>query len=185
MMNNSGLNIQTILINKKSALNHQSGQGVKCPVCFSWFFRAPSHLSRAKNPTCSRACACEARKIRIETHCVSCGKSMEQTPSDANRIVTCSKKCSTLRRIKRGGIETNNSHYAFSAYKNAAKIKTKDCKCKKCNTSIGSWVVKGIKAYLQDDGDVIIDDTNAEIWCRRCHLSDIALIGVEARYIRT
>jgi hypothetical protein len=30
---------------------------------------------------------------------------------------------------------------------------------------------------MQSDGEVIINDENTELWCRHCHLKDVAPLG--------
>lgn len=151
-----------------------------CPICGVVFNRAPSHVSRTKgHSTCSRACAAEARKVRVETQCVICEKSMELIPSEVEKKTTCSKECSTLRRT-RGSKNTKPA--ALAAYQKRAKEIAKTMECKNCGTSIGPWVVRGLKAEVTDDGKTIIDDECAELWCRHCHLSNVAHLGFIARY---
>ena len=151
-----------------------------CPICGVIFNRPPSHVARNKgHTTCSRACAAEARKVRVETHCVICGKSMELTPCDVARKTTCSKECSTLRRT-RGS--KNTKPKSLAAYKKRAKEIAKTMECKNCGTSIGPWVVRGLEAEVTNSGKTIIGDECAELWCRHCHLSNIAPLGFIARY---
>ena len=149
---------------------------VSCPVCWTRFSRPPSHLSRASVSTCSRACAAEARVVRVSTECVICGKEMSMIPSDVGKVTTCSTACSTLRRIKLGTRKTS-----FAKYQKAAKrIRTRGS-CQKCGTNCGPWVIRGMTSNMQENGTVTVNESGAELWCRHCHLKDIAHLGAPAR----
>jgi len=139
-----------------------------CPICLTPYHRPPSHIARCKGvSTCSVACAVIARRVRVETHCVTCGKSMEQTPSNAVRVVTCSKECSTVRRIK--DIATVKP-YGLGVYIAKVKEIKSFSQCKNCGVEVGPWVVRGLGAAVSPSGEVELDESDAELWCRHCHL---------------
>ena len=163
----------------KTGYNESRYMHLVCPVCGTRFHRPPSHVARNKgHTTCSRGCASEARRVRIETHCVACGKSMEQTPSDAKRITTCCKECSTLRRIK----DINNVRpWALGAYQKKMKEIANRGDCVNCGVEMGPWVVRGLRASVDDSGASIVDDSSAELWCRHCHLCGISESGLLGR----
>ena len=150
-----------------------------CPVCGTRFHRPPSHVARNKDhTTCSRGCASEARKVRIETHCVICGEGMELIPSMIEKKTTCSKQCSTLRRVK--DIKTVRKS-SLGAYKRIALEISNRGKCENCCTQTGPWVVRGLKATVAATGEVIIDKSATHLWCRHCHLSSVAQSGYFGR----
>ena len=166
------------LLNNSTGYHPNRKMPVSCPICGETFYRAPSHVARVAVSTCSRACAAEASKVRVITHCVSCQVPMEQTPTNAERITTCSKKCSTLRRTKGSkGTKPN----ALGVYIRAAnRIVTKQ-ECLKCQTNTGPWAIRGLDAKLLPDGSTTLDESKAELWCRHCHLTEIAPSGPLAR----
>ena len=142
-----------------------------CPVCGTKFHRPPSHVARNKwHTTCSVGCAAEARKVRVESSCVICGKAMELIPSEVIRRTTCSKQCSTLRRIK--NIETV-SPYRLGGYKAAAKEIAKKQECEKCGIRVGPWVVRNLIAKVTALGETIVDRSRHQLWCRRCYLAEL------------
>ena len=150
-----------------------------CPICGTRFHRPPSHVARVKGiATCSRGCAAEAREVRVETNCVSCGKVMSQKPSDSIKITTCSKECSTLRRIKNiKAVKPSSLGGYLKAAKRIAKIET----CHKCLGNTGPWVVRNLMASVRSTGETIVDESSAELWCRSCHLIEVAPKGPPAR----
>ena len=150
---------------------------ISCPICGTRFHRPPSHVERNKNGTyCSRACAGEALKIRVITHCVSCGKEMELTPNLAIRIKTCSKECSTLRRTK-GKI--GKKYNLKPALKIIKEIKKRG-KCEKCGATQGPWVVRGVIGEVLETGVSVVKSNGAELWCRLCHLHGIQPLAIKA-----
>lgn len=150
---------------------------ITCPICFTKFHRPPSHAARVATCYCSRGCAAQGAITRVIRHCVSCGKPMELTPSNAVKITTCSKKCSTLRRAKGKNKNCRN----FAVITKRLKEIQKRGECVKCGVNHGPWAVRGLFGEMQFNGDVNIDDENAELWCRHCHLIDVAPLGALAR----
>lgn len=149
---------------------------MSCPICGRQFRRAPSHAARVGLNCCSRGCAAKAREVRIETHCVVCGKAMEQTPSNAERVTVCSKLCSSIRRRKSDAPKKSS----FAAYKKAAEEISMQAGCVTCGVTHGPWVVRGLRVSFDSESAVVIDRDNATLWCRNCHLRDIAPVGGEA-----
>ena len=132
---------------------------VLCLHCGTGFFRFASHVRRRGKNYCSVACKKEKKKVRVHTNCVVGGDDMEQTPSDAMRVVTCSKECSSNRR--RGeAIGRSWPEYKALVSKVAA-IKT----CCRCGSKSGPWVVNGLMQELNEE--------KASLWCRPCHLKEI------------
>jgi hypothetical protein len=150
-----------------------------CPICGISFEKPAAWAKRCENHYCSRACCTEGRKVRIETHCVVCGKAMEQTPSDAARITTCGKHCSSIRR--RSDTPRPSS---FALYKKAAKNIVENGACCKCGKKHGPWIVRCLNVVLGNDNNVHVDADSARLWCKHCHLKDIAPIGGDANKLR-
>ena len=147
---------------------------ITCPICFTKFHRPPSHVARVATCYCSRACSAEGHKIRVISECVSCGKPMELPPSSVGKKTTCSKKCSTLRRSKGG--KSNNCRGFAAVISRIKKIQERG-ECVNCGVKHGPWAVRNLSGEMQSDGEVIINDENTELWCRHCHLKDVAPLG--------
>lgn len=159
-------------LSNKSKLASSPECNAVCPICFIAFRRAASHLARVGTAYCSTACRIEGRKVRIETHCVVCAVSMEQTPSDAVRVRTCSKKCSSIRRRVEGQSRNNRSRFRGSPEVKMALSKVMAAsKCAWCGADQGPWVVRGLVVSLLDDMPSA-DDNVAYLLCRCCHLAD-------------
>lgn len=176
-----GFLVKTGVAFEKSNLTGYAGSRhmhLTCPICGLRFHRPPSHVARNKvSTTCSRGCASESLKVRIETECVSCGASMEQTPSNAARVTTCSKECSTLRRVK--NIKTVKR--SLGAYVKASREICGRQSCEKCGANSGPWVVRNLEASIDESGRSYVDSSAAELWCRKCHLIDVAPMGAVER----
>lgn len=170
--------IYVIERSNENKLRTASGKiGLICPICGLKFATYAAWAKKVNVCCCSRACAAEARKVRVITQCVSCGKDMEHTPSDAARITTCSKVCSTLRRVKGNGAPLRNSSAAI--YQEAAKRISQSQECSSCGVLHGPWCVVGLQ-YRWDHGvPTMVHD--GELWCRKCHLDRASKLGVLAR----
>jgi len=163
----------------RGKININRKMGVTCPICYVVFYRPPSHIERVKTypPCCSRACSAESRKIKVLFNCVSCGNEMELAPSEIGRKTTCSKQCSTLRRVKdKNNVKKTSLGYYQKTIKEIARCSV----CKECGVTSAIWIVKNCEAKLLDSGEVNVDISEAELVCRGCHLSGIAIIGGEA-----
>jgi hypothetical protein len=158
--------------------NESRAMLITCPVCFTKFKRAPSHVARRETCCCSRGCAAEIRKVRVISPCVSCGKQMELTPSNVPKKTTCSKSCSTLRRVKNSKTVKKTS---FGAYLKRVKEISARQLCANCLTTVGPWAVKNLEASMNDEGDVTVNDDHAELWCLSCHMSNVAPLGAPIR----
>lgn len=154
--------------------------GMTCPICGIRFERYMSHLERVDCPTCSVACAGMARRVRIITNCTVCGTAMEQTPSNAARITTCSKRCSSLRRTSGNPLANPSS---TAAYKVAAAKALEAGQCKICGVKHGPWSVVGIKVEYSDGRTSLLE--SGELWCRQCHLAKASTLGAQARRAQT
>lgn len=164
--------------NLSSLLTTHGKTGARCPICGIHFERYACHLARANNPTCSRACAAIARRVRVHTKCTICNADMDQTPSNAARVVTCSKACSIIRRVKGEEPCPRNS----AAYKKAARAIADRQKCAACGIGHGPWVVRGLHFSYSQGVFAIVSD--GELWCRTCHLAAILPRAVFARKLQ-
>jgi hypothetical protein len=164
-------------LNNKTTLMRTIGMlGFTCPVCGLTFEKPAAWAKRSNINYCSRECSNEGRKVRIHTKCVVCGVDMEQTPSDASKITTCGKRCSSIRR-RRG----TPSPGSFTAYKSEMKRIAEAGVCSQCGVQHGPWVIRGIKSELVVDAMLIIDHTSGSLWCRPCHFHNIGVVGGRAR----
>jgi endogenous inhibitor of DNA gyrase (YacG/DUF329 family) len=146
---------------------------VSCPICGCTFARHTSHVTRVANPTCSIACAAKAREIRVFKHCTICSKEMEQTPSEAARVVTCSKRCSFVKKTKGKGhpAKVHGSAIYLAAVKKLYAIG----RCENCSTTTGPWAVRGLVFdYSQLEPRLT---SEGSLWCRFCHLKQVAPLG--------
>lgn len=154
--------------------------GFVCEICGLPFERNASAAKRHRTSFCSVACFHESMRVRIETPCIICGNKMSLQPSQIGKKVTCSKECSTRRRIslgKKGKITPS----VFAEYKRAAaSIKTREICCN-CKRTTGPWVVRNLEITVPDTGPVAVNASAAELWCKKCHLCDCAPLGAPAR----
>lgn len=151
---------------------------ITCPICYTRFNRPPCHVARSAVNYCSRGCQAEGRKVRVHTTCIICENDMEQTPSNAARVVTCSKKCSSIRRRN---LDRPPRKTSFAAYKKSVNEIIKSGACSHCGVRHGPWAVRGVNVKVSQDGEVYADASTAELWCRNCHLTDIAPLGAAER----
>jgi hypothetical protein len=167
-------------LTNKTGYDESRTMVIVCPICFTSFNRPPSHVTRTKTGVscCSRQCAASARVVRISVPCVSCSAPMELIPSSVGKITTCSKKCSTLRRI---GSDATSKQSSFGVYKKAIAEISANGACKHCRTSIGPWAVRGVRVSIMADGETMVHTNDAELWCKQCHLVGIAPLGAPAR----
>jgi len=157
---------------QKTKLSYNDGMQVACSYCGISFKRPASHLERVSAPCCSRACAAAIRVINIETKCIICHKIFVVIPSNLVRKTTCSKECSSMRR-KSG---KNLNIRSLAKVKIVIKEIEKRCYCYNCNSVIGPWVVRNIGATYEN-GHTEVNSTKAELWCKHCHLKNIAPLG--------
>ena len=154
--------------------------GFVCEICGLQFERFASAAKRHKSSFCSVACANEARRVRIETPCIICGNKMSLQPCQIGKNVTCSKECSTRRRINTGK-KWKITPSSFAEYKKAASaIKAREICCN-CKITSGPWVVRNLELTVTDSGSVVVNSSAAELWCKKCHLRDCAPLGAPAR----
>lgn len=161
-----------------SGLNRTHGMMyLTCPICFITFGRYACQVARVENPTCSYACAGKAREVRVFKPCIVCGVEMEQTPSEADRVVTCSKRCRFIRKTQGRGQPVRLG--STGVYRAAVKELYALGGCAKCATKIGPWAVRGLQFEFVDGYAVM--KSSGELWCRACHLTDVAPLGTPAR----
>lgn len=151
-----------------------------CPICLRHFRRPYAWVKRVNVSYCSRACAAEGAKVRVIRQCVSCGKDFELVPSQVHRYSTCSAKCSTLRRVARNRTGRPSSRHHFGAYRKRIEAIAAAEVCCHCGRRHGPWIVRDVRAELMPDGEVVVDDHNASLWCRDCHLHDIQPLALAA-----
>lgn len=152
-----------------------------CPICGVVFERYACHAKRVGASYCGAACAGIGRRVRVETTCVVCGKSYEATPTDAAKVVTCSKNCSSVRKRSRGRSPVEGRPiYAWAAVRKLVREIAEHQKCSRCSREYGPWKVRGIRAST-DGGKVVADGSQAFLLCEDCHLGEIAVIGGESR----
>jgi hypothetical protein len=72
--------------------------GFVCEVCGTAFERYACWAKRHKVNSCGKACADEAKRIRVEKICVVCFKKFVTSPVMAARYVTCSRGCLAKNR---------------------------------------------------------------------------------------
>lgn len=150
---------------------------LECPICLTTFGRYASQIASVDNPTCSYACAYKAKEVRVFKPCVVCGIEMEQTPSEASRVTTCGKRCSSIRR--RGGELKPIREQGAKEYRQRVKeIQLLGC-CARCGSRVGPWVVRGLVFDYSGEEPKMI--SSGLLWCRKCHLEDVASLGTPAR----
>lgn len=165
-------------LSNQTPLSREAGQiRMTCPVCGIKFKRATSHVVRVAVSTCSRACAAQARIIRVCQPCVICGKEMELQPSDIGKITTCSKACSFVRRTKGKGYPISKGTTAV--YKKHVLQMRQIGVCSNCGTVHGPWSLRNSAISLATGYPEIVNA--GELWCRSCHLADVAALGSEVR----
>jgi hypothetical protein len=163
-------------LNNKTPLSRAAGKlSFTCPNCYLIFERYACWAKRVNVNYCSRECADEGRKVRVQVSCVVCGVGMELTPSDIGRITTCCKRCSAKRRQ----CDTPYPR-SFTNYKNAVKLIAKREVCSRCGTRSGPWRVRGIESEL-DDGLLNVDASKAFLLCQTCHFKEVGVIGGRSR----
>lgn len=111
---------------------------VECMHCDKPFTRYACHVYRRERYFCGRACTDSAKVIRIATQCCICHRPMEQTPSDAERVTTCSKECSSKRR----SVESPKNPYHAPLYRAAVLAARKIETCSDCGRRHGPWMVR-------------------------------------------
>ena len=72
----------------------------KCFICGKSVKKYQSQ-DRSKKSYCSKECRVKGSINKDEYKCVTCGKSMLQTPSQSERVKTCSKECSSKYQSER------------------------------------------------------------------------------------
>lgn len=142
---------------------------VMCLHCETGFFRFASHVRRRGKNYCSVGCKNEGKKVRMHTKCVVCSKDMEQTPSDAARVITCSQECSSQRKRT----ATPKSLRGRSEYKEVVAKTAAIGICCKCEQTNGPWVVAGLTHE--------IDESRVRLFCRKCHLDEIRKLADAAK----
>lgn len=152
-----------------------------CHICFTDFLRPAAWVKRVKTSYCGRSCAAQGARVETETKCKACGKPMIQSPSDADRVKTCSKECSSALKRSRG---RGHSVTSWSSYRAAAGEVARRGKCVRCGTCAGPWVVRGLRVVAESGQLPRAVSESAELWCRHCHMVAIQPDGLAARKYR-
>jgi hypothetical protein len=151
---------------------------LQCPICGIDFLRYACHAKRVAVNYCGRGCAAKGAEVKVETSCVVCGKEMLLTPTEAARITTCSKACSSKRRRSK---DHAGRPSGFAAYRKAAASVANRGVCDSCGTQAGPWVVRGIRIELKEGCEPTANTKDAKLFCKHCHLKEIAPLGTEGR----
>ena len=150
----------------RTPLVRTKNANLQCPICLIHFHRPPSHADRVNVNYCSRACANEGKRVRVEVECCSCARPMWIIPSWVGKVRACSPKCTTLRKVSAG-----KKTYWWNlkgALELTKRIWEKGV-CDSCGVTHGPWAVSGMAiAYL--DGVPVPDDSGAILLCQRCRL---------------
>ncbi|UOF76720.1 endonuclease [Caudoviricetes sp.] len=86
--------VVTIEFSNKTPLHRSRGMlAMECDHCGLPIMKHYVQAAKYASHFCGRACASAARRVRIKQTCCVCGSEYEVVPSDANRTVTCSRKC--------------------------------------------------------------------------------------------
>lgn len=153
--------------------------GFVCPVCLLSFERFAAWAKKVDVNYCSRECAGIGRRVRVIIHCITCESPFEVVPSNLGKLTTCSKLCSSLRR--RG--TTPNPRSAAVALQFIRDF-IREGRCIKCRASAGPWAVRGLIVTFPEHDFPQIETSKVTLWCRQCHLEDIALLGGIANALR-
>lgn len=105
---------------KKCNIANKNKPNTSCKNCGKKFHAKPSQLKRIKEPSCSKECSNEIRKIKgwenylsLNDICVVCGKdkSIKFSYSNTKKNKTCSKECKYIYQT------TKHEYYEKALYK--------------------------------------------------------------------
>jgi hypothetical protein len=102
-------------------------------------------------------------------------------PTNVGRKTTCGPVCSSIKKRSRGA---STRKYNLTVYKQAMKEITDRAVCVKCDATVGPWVVRGMKVGITDGNIPVASSESASLWCKHCHLADVAPLGGVARQKR-
>ena len=170
--------IKQLSNSSKLALN--SGKvRLTCPICETDFVRHAAWAKRSDVNYCGRGCASIGLMVRVECFCNVCKASMTLIPANVGRKTTCGPVCSSIKKRSRGAAPTRNHN--FAAYKRAMKEITDRSVCVECGTTVGPWVVRGLGVDINDGDIPVANSKSASLWCKHCHLTDVAPLGAIVR----
>jgi hypothetical protein len=106
---------------------------------------------------------------------------MMLSPSNVERKTTCSPECSSAKKRSRG---SNTRKFGLAAYQLAVKEISKRGVCEKCGTTTGPWAVRGLVVDVIDGRMPSCISANASLWCKHCHLVEVAPLGAKERESR-
>jgi hypothetical protein len=149
-----------------------------CPICETDFVRPVAWAKRVNVNYCGRGCAAIGHMVRVECFCRVCQASMMLTPTDAEKKTTCGPVCSSIRKRSRG---VNSRKSSWAAYRRAMKEIADRAVCEKCGTTVGPWVVRGLRVDVIDGNTPSASSESASLWCKHCHLVDAAPLGPPER----
>lgn len=166
-------------LSNSTSLPSNSGKvRLTCPICENVFVRHAAWAKRANVNYCGRGCVAIGQRVRVECFCTVCQASMMVIPANVGKKTTCGPVCSSVKKRSRG---TPTKKQGFAAYKRAMQGVIDRSICEKCGTNVGPWVVRGIEVHVTDGNLPAASLESASLWCRHCHLADVALIGAAAR----
>lgn len=173
-----------IQINNKTPISRSSSKvSLCCAVCGLVFERYAAWAKKAAVHYCGRGCASEGRKIVVECICAVCGVAYQSNPSKSTRVVTCSRRCFRLKKIR----DPDNLLDRLEAIQARDEIAADATHCAKCKGMFGEETrcVEGLIATLSDDSvTVIVDTSSARVVCRPCHMEKTGKIAVRKRKYR-
>lgn len=156
---------------------NKSKLGFNCDYCGLPFEKYACWARRTSHHYCGHACASAAKVIRIPKSCVVCNAEMLLTPTNINRVSTCSNECMRKRRT------VNNKNLRTSPdYMKILKAFKKASTCGTCGTTNGPWVVRGIKLWVEN-GLSCADGKEASLVCKNCHLKSVTNLAKQSTYI--
>lgn len=157
------LDLKSIEINCLTKLNDSRlGVMTSCAFCGILFRRPTSHVSRVKEPCCSKACANANRKKRYIKKCVVCNTEMSLTKCNFDRIFTCSRECKSKKMKKEICKRPNNYDYKW---RDERKLNLKNC-CDICKSE------KDLRY------------SNEQTLCMSCHGKRISPEALQQRLIK-
>lgn len=149
-----------------------------CPICQIDFLRPAAWAKRVNVNYCGRGCAAIGKVVEVECFCSVCNASMLLPPSSVGRKTTCGPACSSAKKRSRGLGDRKGS---WAAYKLAVKEISGRGVCEKCGTTTGPWAVRGLEVEVADGGIPSAIYANASLWCKHCHLVEVAPLGAKKR----
>lgn len=167
------------LSNPTKAARNAAKIGLECPMCGLKFERYACWARRVDNNYCSKACANEAKVVKVSADCSVCAAQMLIKPSYLGRVTTCGEVCASQKKRSRGHMHTFGN---WAAYREAAEAVAAKEVCDTCGATHGPWVVRGICMQVEDGKLPLAYTSVAKLLCQPCHLTGIAAFGGKSRW---